>query len=198
MRRLVMFNRVSAEGSFAVPDGKLDWVVPDDQIDQEGASATPDADTVLFGRKTYQMFASFWPHVLDDGAAARNPHGPGRSPAMQAMAVMLNDATKVVFSKTLTETPWQNSRVVREFDPAVVRTLKEASGKTIMIFGSGSIVSLLTEHDLIDDYTFIVSPVFVGNGRPVITGVSNRVKLTLAEARAYPSGNVKLQYLRTT
>src|SRR2546425_596150 len=77
MRRIVMFNRVTADGYFAGPDGNLDWVVPDDAIDIAGVEAMPGADTMLFGRRTYELFEGFWPHALDDSPNAPDPHRAG-------------------------------------------------------------------------------------------------------------------------
>ena len=71
MRRIVMFNRVSADGFFAAADGNLDWVVPDAEVDRHGAAGIPGTDTVILGRRTYEQFASFWPHVLDSPAPCR-------------------------------------------------------------------------------------------------------------------------------
>jgi dihydrofolate reductase len=75
VRRIIMFNRLSADGYFAGPDGNLDWVVQDDEVDKAGAANIPDTDTMLFGRKTYQMFESFWPNALKDAdeSGAENP-----------------------------------------------------------------------------------------------------------------------------
>ena len=198
MRRIVMFNRVTADGYFAAPDGNLDWVVPEEEIDKESVAAAPGTDTVLFGHRTYQMFASFWPRFLED-ASISDPHDPGRrSPEMKAMGVMLNEAEKVVFSRTPKETAWKNSRISRELDPREIEALKRRPGKDIIIFGSGSIVSQLTEHGLIDDYQFIVAPVLLGKGRQLVTNVPHSRRLRLREAKAYPSGNVTLSYVRAT
>jgi dihydrofolate reductase len=189
-RRIVMFNRVAADGYFAAPDGGLDWVVPEAELDRAAAETLDEADTILFGRRTYEMFESFWPHVLDE-----DPHAPGRhAPEMRAMAEWINGAHKLVFSRTRTEVPWPNSRLLPAFDADEIRALKGQPGKEIMIFGSGSIVSLLAEHGLIDEYRFVVSPTLLGGGRPVVSGMPGRVRLELLEARAYPSGNVMLRY----
>ncbi len=197
MRRIVMFNRVTAEGYFAAADGNLDWVVPDNEIDKAGAEATPGFDTILFGRRTYEMFASFWPHVTDDSATAADPHDAGRqSPEMRAMATMLNQSNKLVFSRTLKDVTWNNSRLLHEFDPREIEVMKNEPGKDMIIFGSGSIVSQLTQHELIDEYQFVVSPVFLGNGRPLFSGVTKRLRLNLLESKAYPFGNVLLRYAR--
>jgi dihydrofolate reductase len=107
MRYLMMFNRVSADGYFAGPEGNLDWAVPDDELDQGAVNALPQGDTILFGRRTYDNFERFWPNALRDPETAPDPHMPRRmSPAMRAMAVWINDATKVVFSRTRKEVTW--------------------------------------------------------------------------------------------
>jgi dihydrofolate reductase len=197
MRRIVMFNRVSADGYFAASDGNLDWVVPEEQLDKAGADSLSDSDTILFGRRTYEMFESFWPHALDDTATAADPHSAGRrSPEIRAMAVWINNATKLVVSKSRKEVTWQNSRLLRDVDPREIDDIKRQPGKTIMIFGSGSIVSQLTQHDLIDEYHFIVGPILLGGGQSLLTGVSKRSSLNLLEAKQYPSGNVALRYAR--
>jgi dihydrofolate reductase len=76
--------------------------------------------------------------------------------------------------------------------------MKKQPGTDIMIFGSGSIVSQLTEHGLIDEYQFIVGPILIGSGKPLFNGVSKSLKLQLEEATKYPSGNVKLRYTRAS
>lgn len=70
MRRIVMFNRVTANGYFAGPDGSLDWVVPDEEVDWTAAEGIPGTDTFLLGRRTYELFKAFWPHALDDSATS--------------------------------------------------------------------------------------------------------------------------------
>jgi dihydrofolate reductase len=202
MRKLVMWNQVSADGYFAGLDGNLDWVVQDDAFDQgvrgriEGSDTGPDADTVLFGRRTYEQFAAFWPHALDP--EVRDPHDPEReiSPAMRAMAVMLNEARKIVFSKTLEEVTWTNAELRRELDPREIEGLKEQPGNNVMIFGSGSVVCQLTRYGLIDEYQFVVMPVLLGGGRDLLTDVPTSTRLVLEDATPYPSGKVVLRYAR--
>jgi dihydrofolate reductase len=117
----------------------------------------PETDTILFGRRTYEQFESFWPHVRQDA-------------------------------------PWKNSRLVPELDAREVAAMKTQPGKDMIIFGSGSITSLLTEHGLIDEYMFVVSPVLIGDGRSLISGVPKRRPLKLLEAKSFPAGNVMLRY----
>lgn len=197
MRRIVMFNQVSAEGFFASPDGMLDWVVPEPRLDASAADNLAGADAMIFGRRTYEMFESFWPAAAQDAhaAGAQDPHAPGeRSHDMSAIARWINESAKLVFSTTRTDIPWQNSRVLPAFDPAEIEALKAGPGKDIMVFGSGSIVARLTEHGLIDEYQLVVQPVFLGTGRPLIEDANRRRKLELLEATSYPSGIVRLRY----
>ena len=198
MRRIVMFNQVTVDGYFAGPDGTLEWVVPEQEIHKAAAEGMPDFDTILFGRRTYEQFAGFWPHALDDSPTAPDPHAAGRrSPAIRAMAIWLNETTKLVFSRTMKDVTWRNSRLLGEFDPREVEALKNQPGKDMIIFGSGSIVSQLTQHGLIDEYQFVVSPILLGSGRPLLSGVSKSVRLDLLKAQEYQSGNVMLRYARS-
>jgi dihydrofolate reductase len=197
MRRIVMFNWLTADGYFAGPDGGLDWVVPDEEQAKAAVAGLPGLDTVLFGRRTYELFEGFWRHALDDSATVPDPHRPGqRSREHRAIAVALNEMTKVVFSRTLKAVTWRNARLVHDLDPRAIETLKRQPGKDMIVFGSGSIVSQLTQHGLIDEYQFVVCPLFLGSGRPLLSGVSTRVRLELLEAKGYPSGDVLLRYAR--
>jgi dihydrofolate reductase len=199
MRRIVMFNRVSADGYFASADGNLDWTVPDDAIDQAGAARMKDFDTMLFGRRTYDAFESFWPHAEGDSDTAADPHSDGRhTKTLRSMASWINRTAKWVFSTSKKQVSWQNSRLFPEFDPAELRALKQAPGKDMILFGSGSLVSQLTEHGLIDEYQFVVGPLLLGGGRSLVQGVSERVPLELLEAKPYASGNLMLRYARRT
>jgi dihydrofolate reductase len=96
MRRIVMFNWLTADGHVAGPDGSLDWIVPDDEQARAAAESISRFDTVLFGRRTYELFEGFWRHALDDPAGVPDPHRPGRrSPEHRGIAVALNEMTKL-------------------------------------------------------------------------------------------------------
>ncbi len=196
MRRIVMFNNVSADGYFASPDGSLGWVSPDPELDRAAMSGPRKIDTVLFGRRTYDLFAAFWPYALSDKPVSPDPHNPRRmTPEMRSMAVFLNDANKVVFSKTIKDVSWKNTQVEREFDPRMIKELKQGTGEDMIIFGSGTIVTSLTQNKLIDEYQFIVRPVILGSGKSLLSGISANLKLKLEEAKRYPSGSVMLRYV---
>ena len=91
MRRIVMFSRVTPDGYLGAPGGNLDWMEPDDELDRAAMSSTSGYDTFVLGRKTYEMFAAYWPHALDDSKTAADPHDTRRRSAeTRAMAVALN------------------------------------------------------------------------------------------------------------
>ena len=197
MRRIVTFNWVTAGGYFAGPDGNLDWVVPDDEQATAAAADIPRFDTVLFGRVTYELFEKFWRHAVADSPTTADPHRPGqRSREHRAIAVWLNETAKVVFSRSLRAVTWKNYRLVHLLDPQEIEVMKKQPGKDMMIFGSGSIVSQLSQRGLIDEYQFVVCPIFLGSGRPLLGGLSTRVRLDLLEAKRYPSGDVMVRYAR--
>lgn len=192
---------MSADGYFADRDSKLDWTVPDEELDRSAAKSISEdsADTLLFGRKTYEMFAAYWPNALKEAGdgGVEDPHRPGhKSKDIKAIAEFIDNAQKIVFSRTLKDVSWKNTRVIREFDPNEVAAMKRGEGKAMMIFGSGEIVSKLTENRLIDEYHFIVNPVILGAGKTLITDVSDCSRVKLVESKAYPSGNVLLRFAR--
>ncbi len=192
-----MFNRVTPEGYFSANDGSLGWVVAEPELDKGATEGMSDTDTILFGRRTYDMFESFWPTVLEDSPDAPDPHAPQRrSPEISAMATWINNATKLVFSRTKKAVTWKNSRLLGGFDPGAINAIKEQPGKDIMVFGSGSIVTLLSQHGLIDEYQFIMSPLLLGGGKPLFGTMPSGLRLELREAKAFPSGNVRLRYAR--
>jgi dihydrofolate reductase len=194
-RKIVVFDRISADGYFSATDGALDWAVPDADLDKGAAGKLGDSDTMLFGRRTYDIFESFWPHVLKDPATAPDPHNPGRhTPEMRSLAEWINAAKKIVFSTTRGEVSWTNSELRRDIVPREIEALKAQPGKTIMLFGSGSVVSRLSALGLIDEYQLVVCPVLLGGGRSLVSGMAGRVSLELLEARPFPSGNVMLRF----
>src|SRR3712207_1549649 len=130
MRKIFAFERVSADGSFADARGGLDWVVPDAELDRE-ASSRRGADTLIFGRRTYEMMASFWPKV-GHGEVGANPHG-APSPQMLSFARTLNAATKVVFSRSLPAATWGPARLLRDFDVGAMQDLKQQPGSDILV-----------------------------------------------------------------
>jgi dihydrofolate reductase len=198
-RRIAIFEWMTADGFFAGAEGDLDWVVPDDEQARAAATEIARFDTALFGRRTYEQFAEFWTRALAEGDSTTvpDPHRPGRrSRAHHAVAVALDAMTKIVFSRTLTTAAWKHSRIVRNVDPREIEEMKQQPGKDLIVFGSGSIVSQLTGHGLIDEYQFVTCPVFIGQGRPLLGALATPVRLDLVDTTKYGSGDVMHRYVR--
>jgi len=184
MRKVIMLNRVSLDGFFAGPNGEIyDWFINDPEVDK-AAHEMAQADTILFGRVTYQMFESVWPKVAVD------PNAPKEA---RTTANEVNQMTKVVFSQTLKEVTWQHSQLFKGNLAEEVRKFKQGNGLDIIIFGSGTIVQQLSAEGLIDEYLFVVTPVVLGAGKPLFKDVK-KFTLELLEARDFHSGNVLLHY----
>src|SRR5919106_1739655 len=126
MRRIVTFDWMTADGFFAGPAGELDWVVPDEEQAKMAAAEISGFDTVLFGRRTCEIFEAFWGHAVVDGSGSvPDPHHPGRrSPEHGAVAIALNKMTKLVFSKTLPAVGWKNSRLLRDLNTRGIEAIK--------------------------------------------------------------------------
>jgi dihydrofolate reductase len=106
----------------------------------------------------------------------------------------MNNLPKVVFSRTLDEAPWSNTRLVKGDLAVETRKMKREPGQEIVILGSGSIVSQLAEAGLIDEYQIAVNPVVLGSGRTMFEGVKKKLPLKLTKTRAFGCGNVVLHY----
>jgi len=195
MRRIIAFDHVSADGYFAADDGKLDWVLPDEELTRSNLQSMSDADTILFGRRTYEMFEAFWPIAIQDDRGAEDPHAKGhRSQGIRKVGEWINNATKIVFSRTRKAVTWQGSLLVREFSVAEVEALKHAAGKNMLLLGSGQLTRLMARGGLIDEYRFAVVPVILGKGRKLLDDVDGPRRLSLVESPRFPSGTVLLRY----
>jgi dihydrofolate reductase len=182
MRRLEVFNNMSLDGFIADGRGDMSWAHKQDPewlaFSAENAGGKV---SFLFGRATYQMMASFWPT-------------PAAHQAMPEVAETMNGCEKIVFSKTLEQTPWQNTRLIKGDLVAEVRNLKQEAGPGLLIMGSGSIVAQLSQARLIDGYQIVVQPVVLGGGKSMFTGVKDRLDLSLKKTRSFQNGNVVLWY----
>jgi dihydrofolate reductase len=106
----------------------------------------------------------------------------------------MNNLPKIVFSKTLQKVEWKNTRLVKENIAEEISKMKEQSGKDLVIFGSGSIVSTFMQFGLIDEYRIIVNPVVLGNGKRLFKGINDKLNLKLLKTKVLGSGIVILYY----
>jgi dihydrofolate reductase len=156
MRKLIVFNNVSLDGYFVDRNGSLDWAHPDRSDPEWNAFVSGNAGgngTLVMGRVTYELMIRYWPTPM------AKQHDP-------AVAEGMNRMSKVVFSRTLKEASWNNTRVVREDLAGEIRRMKEESGEGMAILGSGSIVARLAQERLIDEYHFVVIPGCPPRGSP--------------------------------
>ena len=185
MRKVILSNMVTLDGFFEGPNKELDWHIVDEEFKEYAIDLLSKVDALLFGRVTYQLMADYWP------AAATNP---STSKSDLEIADKMNNLPKIVFSKTLQEVKWNNSRLVKENIAEEISKMKQQPGKVMVIFGSGSIVSNFMQHGLIDEYRIIVNPVVLGNGNPLFKGIKDKHNLNLLKTRAFSSGVVILYY----
>ena len=179
MRKVILLVMMTLDGFFDGPgEGleKIDWHHADEEWEDYSVELLSSADTSLFGRKTYEGFAAFWP--AQEGEVAR----------------LLNEIEKVVFSTTLTQATWQHTRLVRDHVAEVVAKLKAQPGKPILVFGSADFAATLMQQNLIDEYRIAVNPVVLGEGTPLFKGQIGRRNLRLLGTRVFRSGIVELRY----
>lgn len=184
MARLAVFNHVTLDGFFTDANGDMSFAHrtgPDPEWDAFVEGNAGRGGTLVFGRKTYEMMAGFWP-------------SPAAEQMMPVVAERMNNLGKVVFSRTMKRAAWNNTTLLIGDLASEVRTLKRESAQDMVILGSGSIVSQLTALRLIDAYQFVVDPVVLGRGRTMFDTVTEKVSLRLTGSRAFGNGNVLLSY----
>ena len=187
MRKLIVFNHVSLDGFIADAQGDMSFFHGGADDAEWNAFVEGNASgggTLLFGRVTYDMMASFWPSPM---AAQRLP----------LVAERMNSLPKVVFSRTMDAASWQNTRLVKGELADEVRKMKNEPGSGMAIMGSGTIVSQLTEAGLIDEYLIVVNPLVLGSGRTMFQSIRERTPLRLTKTRSFQNGKVLLCYDRT-
>lgn len=184
MRKLTVFNHVSLDGFFVDATGSMSWAKAGSNDPEWSAFAQENASgggTLLFGRITYELMASYWPTPL---ALEHDP----------AVAKHLNELPKVVFSRTLKKASWNNTTLVNDDVVAAIRRMKAEPGSGMVILGSGSLVSPLARAGLIDGYELAVNPIVLGQGRSIFDGIKEHLSLRLTRSRVFGNGNAYLCY----
>jgi len=181
MRKLFAFNMVTLDGFFEGPNQDISWHNVDEEFNQFAIEQTSSVDTILFGRKTYEGMASYWP---TEAAIKDDP----------AVAGLMNSLPKIVFSRTLQKAEWNHSRLIKDNIAEEILKLKRQPGKEIAVFGSADLLSTLIRMDLIDEHRIMVNPVVLGSGTPLFKDVKEQFNLKLIRSRIFDSGNVLLYY----
>jgi dihydrofolate reductase len=184
MARLGVFNSVSLDGYFTDDKNDMSWAHqdPNDAEWNEFVSGNASGGgALLLGRVTYDMMAGFWPT-------------PQAKEMMPEVAEGMNRMTKFVVSRSLKAASWANTKLVKGDLAGEVQKLKKESEQDMVILGSGTIVSQLTQARLIDEYQMVVVPVVLGKGRTMFDGVKDRPTLKRTKSRDFKNGNVVLTY----
>ncbi len=200
MRRIVLQEMVSLDGFAAGPNGEFDWPLADEEFEQRANELLGKADTLLLGRNTYQMFASYWPTAPSsptgtmkgsEGAEFTVP--TSASAVHEAVARKMNSRRKIVFSKTLDRVEWANSTLMRAVVPQEIVEMKGQPGKDMLLLGSIGLARSFMEHGLVDEHRVWVNPILLGKGRPLY-GEKERRRLELVGTKTFRSGLVELHY----
>ena len=181
MRKVVFFNLISLDGYFEGPGRDINWHHVDEEFNEFAIQQTGEFGALLFGRVTYELMAGYWP------TEAANRDDP-------EIARLMNSLPKIVFSNTLDNAEWENTKLVRDNIVEEVTTLKEQPGKDIAIFGSSDLALTFIDLGLIDEFRIMINPVVLGGGKPILQGIKSKLELNLLKVKTFQSGNVLLYY----
>ncbi|MCT2586823.1 dihydrofolate reductase family protein [Actinophytocola gossypii] len=177
MRKVVLMMSVSLDGFVARTNGELDWLFPNmsaDVVDWSSETLS-EADTHVLGKENYLEQAAHWPTATDD------------------LAPLINRATKVVFSSTLTTADWANSRIATGDLAKEIDALKQEPGGMIFVPGGARFAQSMSRAGLIDEYRLLVHPVALGAGQPLF---AEEIALELIGTRSFETGVTALTYRR--
>lgn len=190
MRKLAVLTFVSLDGVMQAPGAPEEdtgggfshggWSVGyfDDLLDEEMTQELSHPFDLLLGRRTYDIFASYWPHA--DGPAAKP----------------LNDATKYVATHRPLPKEWQRSVRLEGDVVQAVRDLKKGDGPDLQVHGSGALIQTLLANDLVDELWLKIFPVTIGSGRRLFEEGTIYAGFRLLESRTSPSGVIVAKYAR--
>lgn len=190
MRKLVVTEFLSLDGVMQAPgDPNEDteggfrhggWQLPyfDDVFLAAATEGMANTDAHLFGRKTYEIMAAYWP----------------TAPADDPFAQHLNGVRKYVASRTLERVEWQNSTLLQGEVAEEVGRLKQQPGKDISVLGSGDLVQTLIANDLVDVFSLTVHPIVLGSGKRLFRDADQVRKLKLVDAKTTTTGAQLLTY----
>lgn len=168
--------------------GEMDWIHVDEEIFDFVGTMTDQADTALYGRKTYEMMQNYWPTAGDKPNASKHD---------KEHSAWYNKVQKVVLSKTISEKGLVNTTVISDQLSDNINKLKQQEGNNILIFGSpGASQSLLNE-ELIDEFWLFVNPVILGKGMPLFKNITGTRNLKLLGSKTFACGVIALHYQKS-
>lgn len=182
MGKLIAYNFVTLNGFYKGDNEDISWHRHGAEESKYSEDMLAMDNILLFGRKTYEQMAGFWP---TDAARDMFPK----------VAAGMNKAEKIVFSKNASFLlNWENTTLYSENIAEKVKALKSSSSKDMAILGSGSIINLFTEARLIDEYQIMIDPVILGSGTQIFGGIKQALNLKLTQHKVFASGVILLYY----
>ena len=162
-------------------------MIADEEIHQHYSELVNKSGTLLYGRITYQLMESYWPSLV------KNPTG---NKSTDDFAVAIDNAQKIVFSRTLKGVVWKNTELKKEVIGEEILALKHGrdGGSKAILVGSPGLIATLTQLGLIDEYQLSVQPTIAGSGLTLFKNISDRVDLKLLKTKTFGCGAVTLYY----
>jgi dihydrofolate reductase len=179
---MIVSDHVTLDGFLSGPDDEMDLFRWNEETERYAKGLLKSIDTIVFGRVTFELMARYWP----------TPESAGEDATIRDF---MNNTEKVVFSTTLKEVEWNNTKIISDVSTETEMKLKDQPRKDIVIYGSGNLVGELAGLDLIDDYRLFVNPVILGLGKPAFGDNTKTLEFELVETTAFTNGVVVLHYL---
>jgi dihydrofolate reductase len=179
MRKFIMQEWVSVDNYAARVNGEIDFFVDpkyNSGFEDDYITFLDRIDTLILGANTYKMFVDYW---------------PDKTIEEEKMADKFNALSKIVFSKSLENTPWgkwEPARQIKKDPVETIKQLKNEPGKDLVIHGSISLVHTFIKAGLLDEYQFCICPVALGEGRSLFPKEMNDIELELVDVKKYRSG----------
>jgi dihydrofolate reductase len=180
MRKLKLQVQMTVDGYIAGLNGEMDWMTFnwDNELARYVTEITEPVDCIVLGRKLAQGFITHW---------ASNPDQEG--------ADKINSSKKVVFTKTLDKSEWDNTVLAKGDLVDEITKLKTQIGKDIIAYGGATFVSALIKQGLIDEFHLFINPTAIGNGMTIFKELYSRQNLTLVKSTTFDCGIVVLNYV---
>jgi dihydrofolate reductase len=181
MRPLVSFIATSLDGFYEGTNGEFDWLIPDEEFNDFAVRQLDEADTLGFGRATYEHMAAYGP---TEQARVNDP----------AITSRMNTKPKVVFSTALEHAGWSNTTTMAGEAVTRIEAVKTAPGGELLVLGIAHLTADFAAAGVLDELRIMVCPIVLGSGRSLFEGLKGRIPLTLLRSRQFDSGNVLLTY----
>jgi dihydrofolate reductase len=179
MRKLIAAMNMTLDGFC-----NHEAMIADEEIHQHYNELLSNADILIYGRITYQLMESYWPLVV------KNPTG---NKPMDKFAVLIDNISKIVYSRTLQHVDWKNTTLKKKVIQEEILELKQQRSKNIVV-GSPGLIIALTQLNLIDEYQLGVQPTVLGSGLPLFKNIRDRIDLKLLKTKTFGCGAVMLYY----